>query len=116
MDRRNDRPSTVTLAAYARRGLTSTCMYRVYKYLLSAGEGNTFCNKIMKAFYMQQYTCTCTCTCITQYGSTGYIGMVHGGGLALSVYIRKLSFSPSISGQMDSYLRHCDYTIKATIG
>ena len=39
-----------------------------------------------------------------------------GGGLALSVYIRKLSFSPSISGEMDSYLRHCDYTIKATIG
>ena len=39
-----------------------------------------------------------------------------GGGLALSVYIRKLSFSPSISGQMDSYLHHCDYTIKATIG
>ena len=39
-----------------------------------------------------------------------------GGGLALSVYIRKLSFSPSISGQMNSYLRHCDYTIKATIG
>ena len=39
-----------------------------------------------------------------------------GGGLALSVYIRKLSFSPSISSQMDSYLYHCDYTIKATIG
>ena len=39
-----------------------------------------------------------------------------GGGLTLSVYIRKLSFSPSISGQMDSYLHHCDYTIKATIG
>ena len=38
------------------------------------------------------------------------------GGLALSVYIRKLSFSPSISGQMDSYLHHYDYTIKATIG
>ena len=36
-----------------------------------------------------------------------------GGVLALSVYIRKLSFSPSISGQMDSYLYHCDYTIKA---
>ena len=39
-----------------------------------------------------------------------------GGGLALSVYIRKLSFSPSISSQMDSYLHHYDYTIKATIG
>ena len=39
-----------------------------------------------------------------------------GGSLALSVYIRKLSFSPSISGQMDSYLHHCEYTIKATIG
>ena len=39
-----------------------------------------------------------------------------GGGLALSVYIRKLSFSPSISGQIDSYLHHCDYTIKGTIG
>ena len=39
-----------------------------------------------------------------------------GGGLALSVYIRKLSFSPSINGQMDSYLHHCDSTIKATIG
>ena len=36
--------------------------------------------------------------------------------IALSVYIRKLSFSSSISGQMDSYLHHCDYTIKATIG
>ena len=35
-----------------------------------------------------------------------------GGGLALSVYIRKLSFSPSINGQMDSYLHHCDSTIK----
>ena len=39
-----------------------------------------------------------------------------GGGLALSVYNRKLSFSPSISSQMDSYLHHGDYTIKATIG
>ena len=37
-----------------------------------------------------------------------------GGGIALTVYIRKLSFSPSISDQMDSYLQHCDYTIKAT--
>ena len=36
--------------------------------------------------------------------------------IALSVYIRKLSFSPSISGRMDSYLHHCDYTIKAMNG
>ena len=43
---------------------------------------------------------------ITQYGSTRYID--GGGGLALSVYIRKLSFSPSISAQMDSYLHHCE--------
>ena len=41
-----------------------------------------------------------------------YIYRDNGGGLALSVYIRKLSFSPSISGQIDSYLHHCDYTIK----
>ena len=45
-----------------------------------------------------------------------YIYRDNGGGLALSVYIRKLSFSPSISGQIDSYLHHCDYTIKGTIG
>ena len=32
------------------------------------------------------------------------------------MYIRKLSFSPTISGQMDSYLHHCDYTITAMIG
>ena len=31
------------------------------------------------------------------------------------MYIRKLSFSPSISGQMDSYLHHCDYTIKGQL-
>ena len=37
-------------------------------------------------------------------------------GLALSVYIRKLSFSPSISGQMDFNLHDGDYTIKATFG
>ena len=48
--------------------------------------------------------------------STVVLGRDGGGGLALSVYIRKLSFSPSISSQMDSYLHHCDYTIKATIG
>ena len=41
---------------------------------------------------------------------------VGGDGLALSVYIRILSFSPSISSQIDFYLHHCDYTIKATIG
>ena len=28
------------------------------------------------------------------------------------VIIRKLSFSPSITSQMDFYLHHCDYTIK----
>ena len=32
------------------------------------------------------------------------------------MYIRKLSFSPSISGQIDSYSYLCDYAIKATIG
>ena len=53
--------------------------------------------------------------CITQYGST-WVYRDGGGGLALSVYIRKLSFSPSIRGQMDSYLHHCDYTTKATTG
>ena len=36
---------------------------------------------------------------ITQYGSTGYY-RDGGGGLALSVYIRKLSLSPSISSQI----------------
>ena len=36
-------------------------------------------------------------------------------GLALStcMYIRKSSFSPSISSQMDFYLHDCDYIIKA---
>ena len=32
------------------------------------------------------------------------------------MYIRKLSFSPSISSQIDSYLHHYDYTIKGTNG
>ena len=59
---------------------------------------------------------TLTCVCISPSTVVLGIYMDGGGGLALSVYIRKLSFSPSISGQMDSYLHHCDYTIKATIG